>query len=94
LVAVLGTPGDDVPSWIASGQALGRLLLTAASIGVAASPLTQPLEVPYIRQRLTVELGLLGHPQMMLRLGYVSADGEERVVATPRRPVTDIITEL
>ena len=38
LVVVLGTADDDVPSWIAAGQALGRLLLTATAHGVTASP--------------------------------------------------------
>ena len=90
LVAVLGTPDDDVPSWLAAGQGLGRLLLTAAARGVTASPMTQPLEIPDTRRRLATELGLLGHPQMILRLGY-APDGE--APATPRRPVEEILTE-
>ncbi|MDQ1670552.1 MAG: hypothetical protein QOE40_2613 [Actinomycetota bacterium] len=90
LVVVLGTRDDDVRSWLEAGQGLGRLLLTAASLGVAASPMTQPLEVPDTRARLTAELGLLGHPQMLLRLGY---GGEGGGTETPRRPVQDILTQ-
>ena len=90
MVAVLGTPDDDVLSWLAAGQGLGRLLLTAAARGVTASPMTQPLEIPDTRQRLASELGLLGHPQMILRLGY-APHGE--APATPRRPVEEILTE-
>jgi nitroreductase len=86
LIAVLGTTDDDVRSWIAAGQALGRLLLTAAAHGVTASPLTQALEVPATRIGLAAELGLIGHPQMLLRLGY-GASG----APTPRRPIDDVL---
>jgi hypothetical protein len=88
LIAVLGTTDDDVRSWIASGQALARLLLTATVHGVTASPLTQALEVPATRAQLAVELGVIGHPQMLLRLGY-----GEGGASTPRRPVEDVLTE-
>ena len=93
LIAVLGTRGDDVGAWLAAGQGLGRLLLTATSLGVAASPMTQPLEVPDIRTRLGSELGLVGHPQMLLRLGYADSTGSaENAASTPRRPVEDVLT--
>lgn len=87
LIAVLGTTDDDVRSWIAAGQALGRLLLTATAHGVTASPLTQALEVPVIRARLASELGVIGHPQMLLRLGYGTSGAP-----TPRRPIEDVLT--
>jgi nitroreductase len=86
LIAVLGTTEDDVPAWIAAGQALGRLLLTATAHGVTASPLTQALEVPATRAGLASELGVIGHPQMLLRLGY-----GESGAPTPRRPVDDVL---
>jgi nitroreductase len=92
LVSVLGTRDDDARAWIAAGQGLARLLLVAASEGVAASPMTQPLEIPSIRQQLGKELGLVGHPQMILRLGYTAEDGS-RPKATPRRPLDEILTE-
>jgi nitroreductase len=87
LVAVLGTTDDDVRSWIAAGQALGRLLLTATAHGVTASPLTQALEIPDTRARLASELGVIGHPQMLLRLGYGSSGAP-----TPRRPIEDVLS--
>jgi nitroreductase len=87
LVAVLGTADDDVRSWIAAGQALGRLLLTATAHGVTASPLTQALEIPDTRSRLASELGVIGHPQMLLRLGYGSSGAP-----TPRRPIEDVLS--
>lgn len=92
LVALLGTPDDDVAAWLAAGQGLARLLLTATALGVSASPMTQPLEVPETRTRLASELGVLGHPQMLLRLGHASHDGPSSDAArTPRRSVQDVL---
>jgi nitroreductase len=90
LVAVLGTRADDVEAWLAAGQGVGRLLLAATAHGVTASPMTQPLEIPDTRRRLVSQLGLVGHAQMILRLGY---GAEEPPPRTPRRPVADILTE-
>ena len=90
LVAVLGTRADDVEAWLAAGQGVGRLLLAATAHGVTASPMTQPLEIPDTRHRLVSQLGVVGHAQMILRLGY---GAEEPPPATPRRPVADILTE-
>jgi nitroreductase len=90
LVAVLGTRDDDVEAWLSAGQGVGRLLLAATAHGVTASPMTQPLEIPDTRQRLVAQLGLVGHAQMILRLGY---GAEEPPRSTPRRPVEDILTE-
>jgi nitroreductase len=88
LVAVLLTNDDDVRAWIAAGQALGRLLLTATAHGVTASPLTQALEIPTTRALLASELGVTGHPQMLLRLGYATGRTGGQ---TPRRPVEDVL---
>jgi nitroreductase len=86
LIAVLGTTDDDVLAWIAAGQALGRLLLTATAHGVIASPLTQALEIPATRAGLASELGVIGHPQMLLRLGYGHTGAP-----TPRRPLDEVL---
>jgi hypothetical protein len=84
--ALIGTPGDDDRSWLEAGAALGRLLLRAAVEGVNAQPMTQVLEVPAARIGLARELGVVGHPQMLLRLGY----GTGRPI-THRRSVDDLI---
>jgi nitroreductase len=85
LVVILGTPDDDPRAWLQAGQALGRLLLRAAAEGVSASPMTQVLEVSSTREMLAHELGLLGHPQMMLRMGYGLGHPQ-----APRRSVSDV----
>lgn len=86
LLAVLGTRTDTPAAWLATGQALSRLLLRAHAEGVAASYLNAPIEVPALRSRLRDTLGLEGYPQLLLRLGY----GPE-VGPTPRRHVSEVL---
>jgi hypothetical protein len=85
-VVVLSTLDDGPRSWLQAGQALGLLLLDAAAAGVQAQPLGQVTDLPGPRRRLAAVLGLLGVPQLVLRLGVVDAQ-----VITPRRPVADVI---
>lgn len=88
-VLLLGTVGDDRVAWVQAGRALGRLLLLATSVGVAASPLTQALDWPGTRVGLGVRLSLVGHPQMLLRMGYPATPGSP----TGRRPVGEVLRE-
>lgn len=85
-VVVLGTPDDDRGAWVQAGRALVWLLLRATTAGVTASPLNQVLDLPAMRARFTRELRLLGHPQMLLRMGFGSGHP-----TTPRRPVDDVV---
>ena len=86
-VLVLGTPGDGPDDWVTAGQALARVLLRATVDGIAAQPLTQVLEVPVLRARMRHVLGVVGHPQILLRLGYGHAGPTSR-----RRAVDDVLT--
>ena len=88
LVCILGTDGDDPAAWLRTGQALGRLLLVAAGEGVSAAPMTQVIEVPSTRSMLTANLGLLGYPQIVLRMGYGHGSP-----ATGRRPIEDVLRD-
>jgi nitroreductase len=85
-VLVLGTEADDRRDWLVAGQALARVLLEATVAGVAAQPLTQVMEVPVLRGRLRHALGVVGHPQMLLRVGYGVPDGR-----TSRRPLEEVV---
>jgi nitroreductase len=87
LVAVLGSAGDGPVDQLAAGQAMQRVLLTATAAGLAASLISQPIEVPAAREQLRLALGRTGTPQMVLRLGY---GGQGRV--TPRRPIDEVVT--
>lgn len=85
-VVLLGTSGDAPRSWLCAGQALCWLLLRATVVGVAASPMTQVLEVAWTRARLIAELDLIGHPQMLLRMGYNTT-----APTTHRRRLDDVL---
>ncbi|MDP9239929.1 MAG: nitroreductase [Actinomycetota bacterium] len=87
LVVVIGTPDDDRRAWLQAGQALGWLLLRATADGVSSAPMTQVLELPATRGRLRSALQLVGHPQMLLRMGYGSGRP-----TTHRRPMADVIS--
>jgi Nitroreductase family len=86
LLAVLGTLEDTVASWLRAGQALQRVLLTATALGLEASFLNQPIEVPTLRRHLARDLGVSGLPQLLLRIGH-----GPRGSTTPRRPVADVL---
>jgi len=88
-VVLLGTEGDDRYAWLLSGRALGRVLLNATVAGVAASPLTQALDWPATRGRMQSRLSLVGHPQMLLRMGYAPEAAGKAV--SGRRPVSDVL---
>jgi nitroreductase len=86
-LAVLSTATSTPLGWLRAGQALQRVLLTATGHGIAASPLTQPLETAdawLVRDPRSAS----DSPQMILRLGYGLP-----VPATPRRPVADVLDE-
>jgi nitroreductase len=88
-VLLLGTENDDRESWLLAGRALGRLLLRVTTEGIAASPLTQALDWPATRTQLRRRLTLVGHPQMLLRMGYPSTADVGPV--SGRRPVEDVL---
>jgi nitroreductase len=88
-VVLLGTDNDDAIAWLTAGRALGEVLLRATVAGLAASPLTQALDWPATRAQLRSRLSLVGHPQMLLRLGYPSSD---RTPSSNRRPVAEVLT--
>ena len=87
-VVLMGTENDDRYAWVQAGRALGRVLLVATAEGLAASPLTQALDWPATRTQLRAQLDLLGHAQMLLRMGY-PADAATGVVSG-RRPVAEV----
>lgn len=89
LAAVLWTDGDRPADWLRAGMALEAVLLRATVLGVSASFLNQPVELPALRAELRQELMLPGFPQVILRLG-VGSDG----APTPRRPVEEVATGL
>jgi nitroreductase len=86
--AVLVTAGDGRLDWLRAGQALHRVLAHAATVWVAASLHTGPLEIPVIRGLIRAQLALPGTPQMLLQFGPAHAG-----LASPRRPVPELLID-
>lgn len=86
VVAVLTTTGDRPEDWVGAGQALQRVMLSATSCGLAVALHSQPLEVPQLRDFVTVQFCDGAHPQMVLRLGVT-----DQAAISVRRPVEDVL---
>lgn len=86
--AILLTRGDRRADWLQAGQALHRILLHAASEWVFASLYTQPLEDPVTRVLIPGQVGVHGHPQMILQFGRAKT-----TASTARRPADELRAE-
>ena len=89
---LLITPSTDTPvQWLRVGEVTSAVLLTATRHGLAASPLTQPLEIgdtrAFLRDRV---VRTSAHPQMVLRIGWPHPDVTPRP-ATRRRQLTEVV---
>ena len=81
--------GPDGPMvWLAAGQALQRVWLTATCRGISVCPLTQPLETAGAWQ-VRDPRSAAGPPQMILRIGY----GLPLPPGTPRLPAAEVIDQ-
>lgn len=85
-LVLLGSDDDTLLGWLRTGRALALLLLTLTDAGLVAQPLGPITDVAATRRRLQRELGLLGYPQLLLRIGY--GHGRPR---TGRRAVDDVL---
>jgi len=79
---------DDPLGWLRAGEALERIWLVATRHGYAVSPLTQVIEIPRTRQALRQELGLVGHPMVLLRVGRAPV-----TASSHRRRLAEVLTE-
>ncbi|HEX6922134.1 MAG TPA: nitroreductase [Actinomycetes bacterium] len=84
-IAVLSTRHDTVTDWVRAGEALERVLLAATTAGLSASFVNQPLEIEELRWLVRSPMTGIGHPQMVMRVGY-----GRPVPPTPRRPLEDL----
>jgi len=85
-LAVLSVRSGGARNWLAAGQALQRVWLTATSRGISCCPLTQPLETADAWLVRDPRSGT-EQPQMILRIGY----GPPIPAGAPRRAVSDVI---
>lgn len=90
----LATEEDRPLDWLRAGQALQRALLTAVRYGVAASFLTQPLELAdqrHQRRGWPSAWPFDETPQMLIRVGYPAPDHSDDASATPREEAADVL---
>jgi nitroreductase len=87
-IAVLTTGGDEPTDWVRAGQALQRVLLVATRRHLATTPISQPVEIPAIREVLT-DRRAGRFAQMVIRLGYGPP-----APATPRRPIAEVLQQV
>ncbi|WP_327117052.1 NAD(P)H nitroreductase [Nocardia sp. NBC_01730] len=88
---VLGTAADDRLSRLRAGEATSAVLLTATNVGLATCLLTEPLEIPELRKKIS--LGVLDDatsPQAVIRIGWLPDDTPPLPVA-PRRTVDEVL---
>jgi hypothetical protein len=83
---LLYTTGDNPVNWLQAGSAMQRVLLTATQRGLAATPLSQLLEVPKLRSLLADHVNDQDI-QTVLRVGYPTTAARP----TLRRPLRDIV---
>jgi nitroreductase len=83
-IVVLSTDRDDRENWITAGQALQRMLLLATLRGLAATPMSQLLEIAHLRKLVT---DADRWAQLILCLGYAPP-----TTPTARRPLADVLT--
>jgi hypothetical protein len=91
---VLATLLDDPVSVLRAGEAASAALLTATDFGLAACPLSQPLEVAGTRAAIRDQvLDGAAHPHLVLRTGWLPTAAPP-VTRSPRRPTAHTITYL
>lgn len=85
----LATAEDDERAALQAGEALSRIAVSAAAMGLASCPLTAPLH--RVRDRLALSCDLFEgdlYPQALLRVGWAPADGPPPA-SGPRRSVAE-----
>ncbi|MFI5909832.1 Acg family FMN-binding oxidoreductase [Dactylosporangium sp. NPDC051541] len=88
--ALFVTDGDEPRDWLAAGEALSEVWLTLTARGLAASPISEVVEVPGVRLALRRLLGGVGNPAVAMRIGVPVQ--ETRPPATPRRSPSATLT--
>ncbi|MGW2015140.1 Acg family FMN-binding oxidoreductase [Streptomyces sp. NPDC001927] len=86
-IALLGTAEDGPEEWLKAGQAMQRVLLRATLDGLSTSLMSQPLEWSELRSVMRDPTSTTSYVHMVFRLGY-----GPRGWATPRRPVSDVLS--
>ncbi|GAA3303041.1 nitroreductase [Dactylosporangium vinaceum] len=88
--ALFVTDGDEPRDWLAAGEALSEVWLALTARGLAASPISEVVEVPGVRHALRGLLGGVGQPAVAMRIGVPVR--ETQPPPTPRRSSSATLT--
>ncbi|WP_028927866.1 Acg family FMN-binding oxidoreductase [Pseudonocardia acaciae] len=88
---VLTTPHDEPIDRLRAGEATSAALLAATRLGLATTPLSQATEIATTRNDIRSHvLGILAHPQLILRVGWPASHAGE-IPATDRRDLRSVL---
>ncbi|WP_433606569.1 hypothetical protein ACQP2P_30405 [Dactylosporangium sp. CA-139114] len=88
--AIFVTDGDEARDWLAAGEALSDVWLTLTARGLAASPISEVVEVAGVRNALRGLLGGIGNPAVAMRIGVPVQ--EDAPPATARRSPSAVLS--
>ncbi|MFC4108573.1 Acg family FMN-binding oxidoreductase [Micromonospora zhanjiangensis] len=80
---------DEPAGWLRGGEALSAVLLTAVVAGLAAAPISDPIEVDWPRRLMRDLLAGLGEPYLVVRVGVPT--GQDDPPPVPRRDADQVI---
>ncbi|MEV4130563.1 nitroreductase [Dactylosporangium sp. NPDC049742] len=83
------TTHDTRADWLRTGEALSAVLLTATTIGLASSVMSDVVEAPEVRATLREVVAPAEYPQLTVRLGV--NESAPAAPLTPRRPHDEVI---
>jgi nitroreductase len=89
IYALVFTDTDERLDWLRAGEALSAMLLSATAVDLAASPISDVIEVPETRTEVSHILDGPQYAQIAVRIGHPPM-GE--LSASPRRPAEVIET--
>ncbi|MHA6783269.1 Acg family FMN-binding oxidoreductase [Pseudonocardia saturnea] len=93
VLMVLSSPHDDRLGALRAGEATSAVLLTATDMGLATTPLSQPLEVVQTRASITEHIiGPQSFPQLLLRVGWPQP-GCPELPPAPRRALDHVLAQ-
>ncbi|MBW0117469.1 Acg family FMN-binding oxidoreductase [Pseudonocardia abyssalis] len=91
VLMVLSAATADAVGTLRAGEATSAVLLTATDLGLATTPLSQPLEVASTRAAISRNIvGPQRFPQIVLRVGWAHADSAN-LVSTARRALDHVL---
>jgi nitroreductase len=87
-IILVASATDDPAGQVSAGRVVERVWLAATHMGLALQPMSQPLQVPEVRQHLREALDMAEPwPQHLFRVGYAMGKDRRR----PRRRLEDTV---